>query len=223
MDIGWKKINDYWYFFNTDGSMQTGWKKIDGKWYYFNPDGGTMNTNTFTEDYRKYVFYSTGALRQTEIKINEEKQKKSHWCWAASSVMVGTYYTDSTITQENVLVHIKGSTLNFFGYPTDYIRAIRYASKKTKSATETESLSFEKFVEEIDNNRPIIIRLVRLDNEGGHSVVCAGYDLEGKRLLIVDPWEDNDTLYYKYSDIENGTSFYGVNAKRNTLITFTYN
>ena len=221
MDTGWKKINDYWYFFNTDGSMQTGWKKIDGSWYYFKSNG-IMETLYFVDGTREYDFYPSGKLRKTEINVKKEKQRNSHWCWAASSVMVGAYNTDSTRTQEDVLRYTKGSTLNFYGYPNDEVRAINYVSKKTKSAKHITSLEFEDVVEEIDNNRPFIIRLIRSDKTGGHSVVCAGYDREDEKILIIDPWEGNDPFYYNFSAVKNETSFYGVKALYNSHVAFTY-
>ena len=47
MAIGWKYINNKWYYLNNDGSMKTGWlKDTDGKWYYLNTDGSmAVNTN----------------------------------------------------------------------------------------------------------------------------------------------------------------------------------
>ena len=33
----WKKINNKWYYFDTDGAMQTGW--VDGDMYYCGDDG----------------------------------------------------------------------------------------------------------------------------------------------------------------------------------------
>lgn len=222
METGWVKIGTEWYYFDSTGVRQTGWKKIDGSWYYFNPDNGKMNTKAFNEGTRKYEFFASGALKKTEFIIRSQKQRKSHWCWAASSVMVGTYNTDSTITQEDVVIHIKGSTLNFYGYPNDQVRAINYASNYTKSAKNIDSLEFKDIVNEIDNNRPFILRLIRTDNTGGHAVVCAGYDYDGEKIYIFDPWEGNDPLYYKFEDVQKGTSFYGIEAKDNSYIVFNY-
>lgn len=36
---GWKKLGNYWYYFNSNGTMQTGWVKVKDKWYYFNKSG----------------------------------------------------------------------------------------------------------------------------------------------------------------------------------------
>ena len=54
MTVGWKKINNDWYYFNSNGEMQTGWQNTgtqniileimvyghwirnNGRWHYFN-------------------------------------------------------------------------------------------------------------------------------------------------------------------------------------------
>lgn len=40
-----KKTTNYYYFDETDGTMQTGWQEIDGKKYYFRTSNGTRVTN----------------------------------------------------------------------------------------------------------------------------------------------------------------------------------
>ncbi|MGU8131621.1 hypothetical protein ACV3S0_04625 [Clostridium perfringens] len=39
MTVGWKKINNDWYYFNSNGEMQTGWQYINGNSYYFDEKG----------------------------------------------------------------------------------------------------------------------------------------------------------------------------------------
>lgn len=46
---GWKKIGNYWYYFDGNGKMVTGWRKVNGKWYYLS-SSGAMLTNSFTPD-----------------------------------------------------------------------------------------------------------------------------------------------------------------------------
>ncbi|MDS8610515.1 hypothetical protein RLJ45_00515, partial [Streptococcus pneumoniae] len=40
---GWHKINNQWYFRNSDGKERTGWMKENDAWYYFDTNG-TMQT-----------------------------------------------------------------------------------------------------------------------------------------------------------------------------------
>lgn len=229
MDIGWKKINDYWYFFNTDGSMQTGWKKIDGKWYYFNPNGGTMNTNTFTENQRRYVFYSSGELRSTAILIDRQEQQKDNWCWAACSVMVGTYNTDSRRTQRNVVKEITGSTDDEAGTIADTIGAVNYASRDTKSAYSRiipNLPDYNAVVNQIDDNRPFIIGMT-WETGGGHMIVCAGYDKTNERVRIINPAvvgpdfsEDEAIIYYKFSDLLTKQHIGELDGKCTTIVMY---
>ena len=210
MDTGWKKINNYWYFFNSDGSMQVGWKKIDGKWYYFNPNGGTMNTKTFTENQRRYVFYSSGELRSTAILIDRQEQQKDNWCWAACSVMVGTYYTDSRRTQRNVVKEITSSTDDEPGSTAETIRAVNFASGYTKSAYSRiipNLPDYNAVVNRIDDNRPFIMGMT-WETGGGHMIVCAGYDQYFETVRIINPTpvgseltENEATTYYNYQNL----------------------
>lgn len=45
----WQFVDDFWYWFAEDGTMQTGWKELDGHWYLFGENGkmltGWQNLN----------------------------------------------------------------------------------------------------------------------------------------------------------------------------------
>ncbi|OOM76198.1 autolysin [Clostridium puniceum] len=49
LTLGWKLINNKWYFMNNNGIMQKGWVETNGNWYYSN-DSGEMVSNTITPD-----------------------------------------------------------------------------------------------------------------------------------------------------------------------------
>ena len=49
LTIGWKLIDNKWYFMNKDGIMQKGWVQSNGNWYYLY-DNGQMASNTITPD-----------------------------------------------------------------------------------------------------------------------------------------------------------------------------
>lgn len=49
--VGWRQINNQWYYFDTTGYMKTGWlQDTDGKWYYLSPTTGEMAKNIVTPD-----------------------------------------------------------------------------------------------------------------------------------------------------------------------------
>lgn len=54
-----------WYYSGNDGVIRTGWQKLNNKWYYFDTDeeyGGGMIVGPETIDGKLYVFDSNGAL-----------------------------------------------------------------------------------------------------------------------------------------------------------------
>lgn len=48
----WARINDKWYYFNTDGYMETGWMEYKLEWYYLSPKNGVMQTNCTVDGYQ---------------------------------------------------------------------------------------------------------------------------------------------------------------------------
>lgn len=46
---GWNKINDEWYYMNSDGVIKTGWIKDNNNWYFLY-DNGVMAADTVTPD-----------------------------------------------------------------------------------------------------------------------------------------------------------------------------
>ena len=52
MKTGWlKDSNEQWYYLNTvsdgtKGAMKTGWQKINEDWYFFNSDGSMVSNST---------------------------------------------------------------------------------------------------------------------------------------------------------------------------------
>lgn len=218
MDIGWKEISNKWYYFNANGSMQIGWKKISGSWYYFNSNG-TMRVQPITIGTRKYAFSGTGKLIVTEILISKQKQEQLDWCWAACAVMVGTYETNSKKTQSDIVKNIKVDPNSLGGKPSETVKAVNYASNNKKIGhNEGCLIGFDKLVDEIDNNRPMIL-LWQWSGGGGHMVVCSGYHTDGF-VHVTDPDENIDSSYYKYDDLLNGFEIEG--HKGTTYSTITY-
>ena len=66
MSVGWKQIDNAWYYFNTNGHMMTGWIQVDNKIYYMNPsNGGKMTAGTSLEiSGTTYNFDASGACQK---------------------------------------------------------------------------------------------------------------------------------------------------------------
>ncbi|MFT8350692.1 MBL fold metallo-hydrolase [Clostridium saccharoperbutylacetonicum] len=58
--VGWKQIDDNWYYFNSDGIMQTGWINNNGTYYL--DDSGVMQTGWNKINGSKYFFTQTGQM-----------------------------------------------------------------------------------------------------------------------------------------------------------------
>ncbi len=72
---GWKKIDNFWYYFNSDGKMQTGWLKDGSSWYYLKSNGA-MATGWLKDGGKWYYLDSSGAmLANTSRKINGKTYK----------------------------------------------------------------------------------------------------------------------------------------------------
>lgn len=46
--VGWDKIDGNWYYFDSDGIMETGWINDNNKWYYLNDSGAWEESKTTT-------------------------------------------------------------------------------------------------------------------------------------------------------------------------------
>ena len=56
MKYSWQLIDDYFYYFNSDGSMQTSKKEIGGITYYFNSNGTVKLSGWQTINNSRYYF-----------------------------------------------------------------------------------------------------------------------------------------------------------------------
>ena len=87
--IGWKNIDDKWYYFDGNGEMRTGWLYDNGKWYCMADDGhmfvgwicysdkwyfmnhdGDMRTGWFRQDDKDYYLGDDGARQTGTISMD---------------------------------------------------------------------------------------------------------------------------------------------------------
>ena len=59
---GWEKINDTWYYFDSEGWMKTGWIKEYGNWYYLD-DSGAMKTGWCWVSGSWYYLNTSGVMQ----------------------------------------------------------------------------------------------------------------------------------------------------------------
>lgn len=46
--LGWKRLEDQKYYFDSSGAMSTGWVMIEGEWYFFYPVAGELEGQLMT-------------------------------------------------------------------------------------------------------------------------------------------------------------------------------
>ncbi len=65
---GWEKVDNTWYYYNTNGEAVKGWlKDTDGKWYYMN-SSGAMATGWVKDGNAWYYLNSSGAMLTGWVK-----------------------------------------------------------------------------------------------------------------------------------------------------------
>lgn len=87
--VGWKQINQKWYYFNHSGKMLTGWQFINQKWYYL-ASSGEMVVGWLFWDQNWYYLASSGAMVTNWQAINNQ------WYYfdANGKMLVGWQFID---------------------------------------------------------------------------------------------------------------------------------
>ena len=69
MQTGWINDNGTWYFASQDGAMKTGWINDNGTWYFTNQNGA-MQTGTVEVDGNIYCLANNGAMLKGNVMID---------------------------------------------------------------------------------------------------------------------------------------------------------
>lgn len=120
MYIGWysEMISGYkcWFYFGKYG-LVTGWKKIGNYWYYFEPDTGIMITGSWEIDGTLYFFKDDGRYEGTNSSSNHCQVSKvdrtiSHYTYGdATFVPIDAYYNNKgQLVLDAIVANRCGST-----------------------------------------------------------------------------------------------------------------
>lgn len=82
--VGWRNIDNKWYYFGLDGYMKTGWIQDKDKWYYLGPTGAMIKDDTINgyylgedgawiEDYLKDTDNTDDVTIKTEKEVYDLK------------------------------------------------------------------------------------------------------------------------------------------------------
>ena len=105
--IGWKYIDDSWYYFGKDGEMVTGWlqDQEDDKWYYLWSDGTMANSTWLWNGGLWYYFDASGEMvldsAQTKFKQDDLDQTTM---LLSTNMIRGNQSTSVTTTSAGAVV-----------------------------------------------------------------------------------------------------------------------
>ena len=139
-----------------------------------------------------------------ELNVPNYKQEKSQWCWATAAQMAGRYkYSVSSLSQTDIVKHVKGSDANETGTIWETENATEYVTNNTceLSATFFIRWNWDKIKTSIDNGYPVIPLVRNLST--GHYYVIRGYDEKNKKIAVNDPW-DGTRYTCTWSDFDSG-------------------
>ena len=93
--IGWRSIDNTWYYFGSDGYMKTGWINDNGTWYYTD-NSGAMKTGWINDNGIWYYTNASGAMQTGLVTINNN-----------------TYYLNESGAMQTGNVTINGANYTF--------------------------------------------------------------------------------------------------------------
>ena len=70
--VGWKYINQKWYYFQETGVMATGWRRVNGKWYFMD-ESGAMATGWVEVNGLRYYMDESGAMESGFFQVDGEQ------------------------------------------------------------------------------------------------------------------------------------------------------
>jgi hypothetical protein len=144
-------------------------------------------------------------------EFHMEKQRRDKWCWAAVSASIDRYFFPKSswtqcriahslaVKKELPQISVKADccgtpeSCNQVASLGDALQAIGRLNKVLPRA-----LTFQELCDEIDQNRPVGVRIGWLDG-GGHFVAVNGYYLSsGNQIVhVADPLFGPSVLYYQ--------------------------
>jgi len=89
--IGWKTIDNSWYYFGSDGYMKTGWINDGGKWYY-TASSGAMQTGWLSNNGAWYYLNTSGAMQTGLVDVNS----KTYYLSDSGSMQTGNITINGT-------------------------------------------------------------------------------------------------------------------------------
>ena len=144
----------------------------------------------------------------TWLSVSYIQQENTLWCWAACAQIAGKYYnSSSTVSQTQIVIHVKGSNVNETGTISDEVDAATFATNyNTSFVGKYNAYSFSALKGFINSGWIVIPMVYKASTNSGHFYVIYGYNetSSGSYLYLVDP-ATGTGKYTSYSSFLNGT------------------
>lgn len=138
-------------------------------------------------------------MASKELREFMEHQTQNNWCWAACGASVGNYYWGpSRYTQCGIANTCQSKTTcctdpagcNQYGYLNLALEAARSFRSSSGGTSPYSSLKGE-----VDKCRPVGTR-VAWTGGGAHFMMVTGYNDDGDKITIQDPWYGTSRIAY---------------------------
>lgn len=173
--IGWRNIDNEWYYFGSNGYMKTGWIQDNDKWYYLNVNGA-MVKNTNIDGYK---------IGEDGSWIEDEEQE--------NKVVENNNDSDS----QNSSIYPKDE-INMAEY---YVKSQDYKIIKNMGGVSSYSLNKEMLYDSIDSTINQQIWLVQKDDPDkyfGKQIKVYGFTVENHPLEKI--FNVNTNIYIMICD-----------------------
>ncbi|MGB3176430.1 MAG: papain-like cysteine protease family protein [Albidovulum sp.] len=136
-------------------------------------------------------------LKSASLPQFMEHQSQTNWCWAANGASVGNYYWGpGTYTQCGIANTCQGKTTcctspggcNQYGFLDQALRAAKSFDSMAGGTT-----TWAIVMKRIDAKQPVGTR-VAWNGGGAHFMMITGYDNNGNKIAIQDPWYGASTV-----------------------------
>ncbi len=156
-------------------------------------------------------FYQSPTVDGTfiHLPLNVESQQMSRWCWAALACAVARYFNTASLTQGQLVQ----SLLDSDGTYTQKSEELNQNFKLDHALKQVHCFShwspgkpgFERIQFEINQGRPIGIRLEWYRSKEAHYVLIKGYDIREGTVAIEDSENGPSIQNYKNFPEDYGT------------------
>ena len=154
-----------------------------------------------------WAFVSAFTVKALPITLHE--QEKDWWCWAACSLAcIKYYFPNSTLTQNLLVMYVKGAVVDEGGNSDEIISALEHGAVTGSLAPG--DVFIAAIQTEVDNDRPSIIITENNYSGDGHVVLAHGYELGNNSRYIAykDPKNENVTCVFDVGSMSgSGNSF----------------